>query len=88
MFQKHYNYSLFVRQLLWEQILQNLIGADSKKDFINKLNLTFKELYETQYWAKIFINLRNSQKLLAFLDETDQLLRILGTILRKLRTKR
>ena len=46
-------------------------GADSKKDFINKLNLSFKELYETQYWTKIFISIQNSPKLQSFLSEID-----------------
>lgn len=31
------------------------VGAQSKRDFLNKMNIALKEAKETRYWIKLFI---------------------------------
>ena len=53
-------------------------GAESRADFIHKMQIVLKELRETQYWlklsAKSFPNL--TEHLQANLKEADELIRI------------
>ena len=56
--------------------------AASKADFINKLHIASKELYETIYWLEVLKELQSNNpilksRLLVSLDESDQLRRIL-----------
>ena len=64
-------------------------SASSLKDFINKVTIAKKEMQETDYWLKIIkgadlLSQETSKEELAHLmDESDQLVRIIGAILAK-----
>ena len=65
------------------------IGGQSEKDFFAKLNIAYKEARETHYWLRL---LRDSGYLTAkeakgLLDESDELMRIIGSIIKTVRVK-
>lgn len=89
----------FVVQILAKQLLRsatsigaNIIeaqAASSKKDFINFLNHALKSGNETKFWLGV---LRDSHKAPAvtvnpLLKETDELTKILGSSILKLKNK-
>ncbi len=64
---------------------EEAIGGFSKKDFIYKLNIAYKEARETKYWLRIlkdtdYISLNEFDSLF---DELEQILKILFTIIKK-----
>jgi four helix bundle protein len=65
-------------------------GGQSKADFIAKMSIAHKEALETAYWLRLLkeANLAAGGQLLALLDETDQLVRILSRILITSKSKR
>ena len=73
--------------------MQEADAGSSKKDFINKVNISKKEIQETNYWLKIIkgadlINHdKNKKDLEDLLDESDQLKRIIGAILFRAKEK-
>jgi len=63
--------------------VEEAIGAISKKEFIAKLQVSYKEARETKYWIKL---LRDSQILevkisVSLLEDIEELIRILRAIL-------
>ena len=54
-------------------------GAESKADFIHKLRIALKELYETDYWLCVIVEsgMLPKAKLQDILKETDELIAIL-----------
>jgi len=69
--------------------MQEADSASSRKDFINKVTIAKKELQETNYWLKIIKgadllnNDKNRDELRRLLQESDELTRIIGSILSK-----
>jgi len=67
--------------------MQEADAAASKKDFINKVNISKKEIQETNYWLKLIdgaelINHeQNKKELNDLLRESEELKRIIGAIL-------
>ena len=67
--------------------MQEADSAASRKDFIHKVTIAKKEIQETNYWLKIIFgaellnNSCNKQELCYLLNESDQLMRIIGSIL-------
>ena len=55
-------------------------GAESKADFVHKLNLVLKELKETQYWLKLLCKAELGEKIKidSFSCECNELSRIIG----------
>ena len=53
------------------------VRAESRDDFIHKLNISSKEAAETQYWLEILNDLRPSPETSVLLEESGALLRIL-----------
>ena len=53
--------------------------AQSKADFISKLQIALKECYETEYWLELFINANIMSK-----EETKELLHFCGELRRML----
>jgi len=72
--------------------MQEADSASSRKDFINKVTISKKEIQETNYWLKIIKgsdminNETNLKELDSLLQESEELTKIIGTILFK--TKR
>ncbi|MSQ46975.1 MAG: four helix bundle protein [Deltaproteobacteria bacterium] len=50
-------------------------GAESKGDFVHKLQIALKEMRESHYWLRLLINARPlpSERLTDLLDEATQL---------------
>ncbi len=69
--------------------IEEAIGGHSKKDFIYKLGISYKEARETQYWLKLlrdtdYLNENTAQSLI---NDTEELMRIIGSIQITMRKK-
>jgi four helix bundle protein len=63
--------------------IEEAIGGITKKDFVNKIFISYKEARETHYWIRLLrdsdypeINLSNS-----ILSECEELIKITGKII-------
>ena len=64
--------------------VEEAIGAQSKKDFIAKLQIALKETRETHYWVRLLIDSKylEKEKAQSLLKECEELLKLLITILK------
>jgi four helix bundle protein len=58
--------------------VEEAIGGSSRKDFINKLQATYKESRETRYWDGKFVERKLAE---SFIRDCEEIKRILTTIL-------
>jgi four helix bundle protein len=59
-------------------------GAISKRDFINKINISLKEIREANFWLRIINGITKSESELTLLiKESEELKKILGSIYSK-----
>src|SRR5688500_15232060 len=67
--------------------VEEAIGGSSRKDFINKLTIAYKEARETKYWVKLLRDSELIDKKLAesFLADCEELLRLLFSIIQSSR---
>ncbi len=70
-------------------LVEEAIGAQTKKDFVAKMAIAYKEARETQYWIKL---LRDSDYLnkdisIELLIDIDELQKIIGTIQKTMKSK-
>ena len=76
---------------LSKQILRSgtSIGAQSQKDFYMKLNISYKEARETHYWLRILhdTNFIDDKQFKSILNDCDELLKIIGTIIKTMKSK-
>ncbi|ELS05644.1 S23 ribosomal protein [Xenococcus sp. PCC 7305] len=65
------------------------IYAQSNKDFISKYSIALKEASESRYWIKIMIKseIVSENKMSLLLEESERILKILTTIINKLKAK-
>jgi len=63
--------------------VEEAVGGSSRKDFINKLQITYREARETRYWLRLFREGEWLEKKLAdsFLKDCDEIIAILTAIL-------
>jgi four helix bundle protein len=63
--------------------IEEAVGGSSRKDFINKLQIAYKEARETKYWLRLLKEGEQLEKKLAdsFLKDCDELIAILTAIL-------
>ena len=62
-------------------------GASSKADFRNKVNISLKEMRESNFWLRILKSVGNDSKILdALISESIELKKILGSICSKVST--
>jgi four helix bundle protein len=69
--------------------VEEAIGAQSKKDFIAKLSISYKEAREVNYWIRLlrdsnFLETSNANELL---EGSEEILRILTAILKSSKNK-
>ncbi|MBI3538264.1 MAG: four helix bundle protein [Chloroflexi bacterium] len=59
-------------------------AAESKADFIHKMKIALKEAQETRYWLRTLIEseIIADDETKALLNESDELVRIINTIIR------
>ena len=57
-------------------------AAQTKKDFLTKMHIAFKEAKESNYWLRIFLktNLGNHRQVALLLKESDELIKLLSSI--------
>ncbi len=62
---------------------EEAIGGSSTKDFINKLQIAYKEARETQYWLRLLSDTEILEKKLAesFLKDCVEIIKILTAII-------
>ena len=63
--------------------VEEAVGGSSKKDFINKLQIAYREARETRYWLRLLKGGDILEKKLAdsFLKDCDEIIAILTAIL-------
>lgn len=69
--------------------VEESIGGTSTKDFQNKLSIAYKEARETRYWLRLLFSGKfiNEKLFNSFLCDVDELCRILGSIIKTLKSK-
>lgn len=67
--------------------LQESKGGQSRADFLSKVSIALKEARETHYWLRLLVaaDITPSNQLSPLLDEANQLVAILTTIVKKVR---
>jgi len=65
------------------------LADKQKKDFFAKLNIAYKEARETMYWLRLLkeSNYLNKKESDSIMKDCDQLLKILGTIIKTMKAK-
>ena len=69
--------------------VEEAIGAHSERDFVAKLGIAYKESREAHYWVRLLydasiITVDQAQPLL---EQSEELLRIIGSIQKKMKQK-
>ena len=64
-------------------------GGQSKADFISKMSIALKEARETLYWLKLLVasGVCEEKKLTELIDEANQIVSILVTIVKRSKRK-
>ena len=62
--------------------IEEALGGQTKKDFIYKLSISYKEARETKYWIKLLkeTNFINQEEFLSIYNDCDELCKIIGKI--------
>ncbi|HMG81920.1 MAG TPA: four helix bundle protein [Ferruginibacter sp.] len=70
--------------------VEEAIGGSSKKDFIYKLEIAYREARETRYWIRLFKegDLLESKIANSFITDCGEILKILTAIINSTKTKR
>ncbi len=68
---------------------EEAIGAQSRKDFITKFSIAYKETREVHYWLRLLKDSSLLEEKLAdsFLKDAEELGKIIGTILKTTKGK-
>lgn len=63
--------------------VEEAIGAESRRDFIHKLSVSYKEARETRFWLKLIrdTEILPEAQVTSMLDDCEELLAIIGKIL-------
>lgn len=69
--------------------IEEAIGAQSRKDFIMKLSIAYKEGRETHYWLRLlkdsgYIDLKSFDSII---KECEEILKIIGSIQKTIKNK-
>ena len=63
--------------------VEEAIGGQSKKDFISKISISYKEARETKYWLRLLeaTNYLEEKEAKSLLNDIEELCKILSSIL-------
>ena len=66
------------------------IYAQSRNDFLNKLNIALKEADETEYWLELLYktDYLDQNQYLSIQNDTNEIIKILTSIIKTLKTER
>lgn len=69
--------------------VEEAIGGQSRKDFYAKINVAYKEARETHYWLRVLrdTNYITQKKASSILNDCEELLKIIGSIIRTVKSK-
>ena len=69
--------------------VEEAVGGSSRKDFIHKLEIAYREARETRYWIRLLLEGELLEKKLAesFLIDCEEILKILSAIINSSKTK-
>jgi len=69
--------------------IEEAMGGSSKKDFIHKLEIAYREARETKYWLRLLreSNLLETKLADSFLIESEEIIKILTAILKASKNK-
>jgi len=69
--------------------VEEAIGAQSRKDFIAKLSISYKEARETHYWLRLTKDsgLLEPNKALVMIEKCEEILKIIGSIQKTIKMK-
>lgn len=64
--------------------VEEALGAQSRKEFVSKLSIAYKEARETHFWIRL---LRDGEKIesnlaASFIEDNEELMRIIGSIIK------
>jgi len=64
-------------------------SAETKRDFIHKCTLSLKEARECHYWLRMVLEAKliEEKRMTEIMSETDQIIAILTTIVKKTKLK-
>jgi four helix bundle protein len=67
--------------------VEEAVGGQSRKDFISKLSIAYKEARETHYWLRILKDSGYIDERMAspYMADCEELLRIIGSIQKTIR---
>lgn len=70
--------------------IEEAIGGQSKKDFVSKFSIAYKESRETLYWITLLqeANYLNQSQTVSILDDCEELIKIITKILKSLKLKK
>ena len=62
--------------------IEEALGGQSKKDFISKLSIAYKEARETKYWLSLLREAKymTQNELSTIFDDCEEILKIIGKI--------
>jgi four helix bundle protein len=68
---------------------EEAIGASSRKDFIHKLEIAYREARETRYWLRLLKESKLLEEKLSnsFIKECEEIMKILTAILNSSKTR-
>jgi len=69
--------------------IEEAIGGQSEKDFYAKPTIAYKEARETHYWIRLLTdtNYLSKEENKSLINDVDELLKIIGSIQKTLRSK-
>ncbi len=69
--------------------VEEAIGGQSRKDFVSKLSVAYKEARETQYWLKLLrdTDIITTNESSSLLNDCEEIVRIIGKIQTTIKTK-
>ena len=69
--------------------VEEAIGGQSERDFVAKLSVAYKEARESKYWVRLLgdTDYLTQKQLESLLADLEQVLKLLGTILRRMKEK-
>jgi len=69
--------------------VEEALGAQSRKDFISKMSIAYKEARETNYWLRLIrdSNVYTSNSLEYLISESNELNKILSSIIKTSKEK-
>ena len=70
--------------------VEEAIGGSSRKDFIHKLEIAYREARESKYWLKLFMegNWIENKIAISFIKDCEEIIKILTAILNSSKSKK